>query len=153
VFSNYLKTNKLKKIEIKKQNIKTPIIETNNLLNNNSNMSAKFTFSIAEKRTVIVLMLINSFALFVNYFGLSYRIDKTADLFTNSTGINGNYYHYPYDVGYSSNSNHFYPLVDFTSNNYPEGFFFKGIFAYYDTTEFIVYTLLIFGFVLIKKIW
>lgn len=113
----------------------------------------KMKFSQNETRTVIVLMIINSFALFVNYFGLSYRFGNDADLFTNSNGINGNYIHYPYETMYSSNSNHFYPIVEFTSNSYQGVPFFKGIFVYYDTTEFFVYTIIIFGVVIIRKLW
>lgn len=111
------------------------------------------SFTHKERKVVIVLMIINCFALFVNYFGISYRFGKTAHLFTNSNGISGKPIYFPYDVLYEHNTKHFYPLVDFTYNSNLHGFFFKGIFAYYDMTEFFVYTLLIFGFILIRKIW
>ncbi|MBA9072595.1 hypothetical protein GGR22_000721 [Flavobacterium gossypii] len=114
----------------------------------------RLRFSQKEKRIVIVLMLINSFALFVNYFGLSPKVDKDcgeAYIFT-FTGREVVNYNYSYTALYDSDLfPNFWPFVDFTYPNYCAPF--KGIFAYYDTSEFLVYTLLIFGIVIIRKIW
>jgi hypothetical protein len=117
-------------------------------------------FTDKEKKIILILMLINCFALFVNYFGLSPKIKNTDNdyyvcLFTNSVKTEG-YYGTAYGTNlvqyspYKSESS-FYPFVDFYKSWY-DGFYFNGLFPSYDSTEFFIYTLLIFGFFIVKKI-
>jgi hypothetical protein len=126
----------------------------------------KLKFSNKEIKIIIVLMLINSFALFVNLFEMSIRIvdegttwnNKRYYLFTDvgetrmGRIVNGEG-EYP-STNYSSFSNQFYPFVDFyierTSNISSEKRF-RGIFPGFDHTEFIVYSFMIIGFFLLKK--
>jgi hypothetical protein len=126
----------------------------------------KLKFSSKEIKIIIVLMLINSFALFVNLFEMSIRIvdegttwnNKRYYLFTDvgetrmGRIVNGEG-EYP-STNYSSFSNQFYPFVDFyierTSNISSEKRF-RGIFPGFDLTEFIVYSFIIIGFFVLKK--
>lgn len=102
-------------------------------------------------------MLINSFALFVNYFGLSPKFKSESDnyyfcLFTNSIKSDS-FYSYQSNIEkyteYKWEEN-FYPFVKFYSSWY-DGFYFNGLFPYFDYTEFLVYSLLIFGYFILKK--
>ncbi|MBO0591462.1 hypothetical protein I2486_08580 [Cellulophaga sp. E16_2] len=154
----------------------------------------KITFSKKESRILIVVIAINLFALFINYFGLSPKFELSGshqtDYGENYTKRDGENSIYLFsDSGENTiigNSNpvgaslyktrytkHFWPFTKFNENetkvvnNYDgdwnynkEGhtFYyyakrFRGIFADYDHTEFLVYTLLIFGIVTIRKIW
>lgn len=98
----------------------------------------KFIFSKGERRFIIILMIINSLALFVNYFELRGQIKNCTRVFTNSGEYTIN------------NKDYFFPFVnEFTDKKDC----FIGIFPYYDTSEFFVYTILIFGLVIVKKIW
>ena len=117
-------------------------------------MISKIRISKTEKRVILILMIINSFALFTNYFGISYKINDTSELFTKSVGIQESYRTDIHDEGnyLTTNKEHFYPFVDFYDGYY-KTYTFRGIFAFYDTTEFFVYTLVIFGIVLIRRIW
>lgn len=146
----------------------------------------KFRLSKTERRILIVLMFINLFAFFVNYFHLSPKFemddsyashigDDIAYIFTDSgsdhmLGQKGGYY-----LGqpmYSwRNTEAFWPLTKFyvekihsfekkdysASSEYSKEYYtesrFRGIFADYDHTEFIVYTILIFGVVYVRKLW
>lgn len=116
-------------------------------------------FTLKERRIIIILMLVNSIALFVNYFGLSPKF---------KSGNNDDYYfcaltnsvrsEYPisrYNTNLISFNEHlmkdnFYPFVKFYSSWY-DGFYFNGLFPYFDYTEFLVYSLLIFGYFILKK--
>lgn len=146
VFSNYLYT-----IKLNSKNIKT----SNNINQNTILTMGKIKISKIEIRATIVLMIINAFALFVNYFGLSPKFEnengyKTIRLFTSAT--NGTLY--PYNSNYDvSHADNFYPFVKFYGNSQSFGFYFNGIFPYYDMSEFVVYTVLIFGVLFIKKLW
>ena len=90
-----------------------------------------------ERRVIIILMAINSFALFVNEFKLQGEIGNCSRLFTNE------------GEKFVNSSKYFYPFVELIER---DGCF-KGMFAYYDSGEFFVYTILIFGVVFIKKVW
>jgi hypothetical protein len=122
---------------------------------------SKIKFTLKERKIITVLMIVNCFALFVNYFGLSPKIKNEVGgyykcLLTNSINT---YYSYDYNSNNLEHYNYefykikinFYPFVDFygSSNN---DFYFNGIFPYYDYTEFFVYTLAIFGFFVIRKL-
>lgn len=135
----------------------------------------KIEYTEKQLKIIIKLMLINCFALFVNYFGfmgvlnVSNRGLKQNYIyaFTSSTGDLGgkgfsdsqSYYNtvtgsYIYQT-FNDNKSDFYPFVSFIDNDtYNCGIdmnktcyvrVFKGIFPYYDFSEFFVYTLLIFG--------
>lgn len=91
-----------------------------------------------ERRVVIILMIINSFAYFVNKFGLSGKINSCWTIFTNTTNRR------LYEI-----KGEFYPFVEFVDRSWC----FNGLFPSYDSSEFFVYTLLIFGILIIKKIW
>jgi hypothetical protein len=147
VFSNFFHTLKL---ETANRNLH------NRRNSSNQNVSiGQLKVSRKEIRVMIVLMLINTFALFVNYFALSPRLSnesgyKAIRLFTNSTQ-NGMY---PFTSNYDYNHfDNFYPFVKFYYNDQNYGLIFNGIFPYYDTSEFFVYTILIVGVMVIKKIW
>ena len=117
-------------------------------------MFSKIKVTTTEKRVVLILMLLNTFALFTNYFGLSYKLNDTSELFTKSVGVQESYRTSILDDGnyLTTNKEKFYPFIDFYDGYY-NNYTFRGIFAYYDTTEFFFYTLLIFGILLIRKIW
>lgn len=129
----------------------------------------KIKFSKLEKRVIIVLMLINCFALFVNVFGMDYHTKDedfnpyySGDVLTKKR---------TYDINYFLTDNakqkdkSFYPFIDFRdyenriggvyngSRNIKTIKTFRGIFPDYDYTEFLVYSLLIFGIPIIRKIW
>ncbi|CAM1353705.1 conserved hypothetical protein [Tenacibaculum halocynthiae] len=139
-------------------------------------------------------MIINSFALFVNYFGLSpefevnggkkdtytdnmtYRVGENS-FFLFSDSAKKSMVKDANDIGvrlYKTRyKKHFWPFTKFNDETtkvvkdydgnwnynkkghtfYYNGKRFRGIFADFDHTEFFVYTLLIFGIVLIRKIW
>lgn len=110
-------------------------------------------FDQKELRIIIILMIINTFALFVNYFELS---PNNGDFFllTDSKEFS-----VPSQNGYSTingrslmysqeHTKHFWPFVKYYDE--PR---FRGIFTDYDHTEFLVYSLVIFGFFIIRKIW
>lgn len=111
-------------------------------------------FSIKERKIIVILMLVNCFALFVNYFGLSlkFKVDNYYFcFFTNS--VRSSYY-------YGGNlelfeqykwEKKFYPFVNFY-DSWHGGYYFNGLFPYFDYTEFLVYTFLIFGFFIAKNI-
>ena len=117
-------------------------------------------FTDKEKKIILILMLINCFALFVNYFGLSPKIKNSDNdyyicFFTNSVKTEG-YYGSAYGTNLVHYSPHkfesnFYPFVDFYKSWY-DGYYFNGVFPYFDYTEFLVYTLLIFSFFISRKI-
>ena len=115
-------------------------------------------FTLKERRVIILLMLINCFALFVNYFGISPRFKNENDnyyfcLFTNSTKSSDSYMFYQSNLErYSEHKweENFYPFVDLYDSWY-DGFYFNGVFPYFDHTEFVVYSLLIFGYFILRK--
>ena len=119
-----------------------------------------FRFTLKERRIIMILMLVNSIALFVNYFGLSpkfksdYKDDYYFCVFTNS--IRSQYPISEYGTNLRSFNEHliqdnFYPFVNFYSSWY-DGYYFNGLFPYFDYTEFLVYSLLIFGYFILKKL-
>ena len=114
-------------------------------------------FTLKERKLITMLMVINSFALFVNYFGLSPKIrsgntEYYLCLFTNAVK-NDKYLHRTNLVQYNSYEfeDKFFPFVKYYSSWY-EGSYFNGIFPYYDISEFLVYTLVIFGFFILRKV-
>ena len=129
----------------------------------------KINFSQKERRTIIILMIINVFALFVNYFNLSpkfnigsYKNRTELFLFTDSKEklLLSNPHKTYFKNGTSRmyqirHTKHFWPFVKF----YDKDKFsinrkrIRGIFADFDHTEFGVYTLIIFGFFIVKKLW
>lgn len=124
----------------------------------------KIKFSRIEKRIIIILMFINSLALFVNIFELTVTVyDKPYSrikyyLFTDvgeaeimQSGYDKMYNRFP-STNYNNFSSEFYPFVDFYIESKSEKRF-RGIFAGFDHTEFMVYTFLIIGIPLIVKIW
>lgn len=129
----------------------------------------KISFTQKEKRVIIVLMLVNCFALFVNIFDMSYHITGRS-YESYSSGDNEVYEtvnHKTYFL--TDNGNYkkefFYPFTFYTestkkensTSKYYKKYYtykvFRGIFPDYDYTEFLVYSLLIFGIPIIRKIW
>ncbi|MBE7634273.1 hypothetical protein G1K66_06705 [Tenacibaculum finnmarkense] len=119
-------------------------------------------------------MLVNSFALLVNYFGLSpkfefgnsYRNIDEVFLLTDSNEqdilnvSSGTYYMDGTSQMYQNrHPHHFWPFTKFYEAptriilKWHIDTRFRGIFADFDHTEFLVYTLLIFGIVILRKIW
>ncbi|MFD2552731.1 hypothetical protein ACFSQP_13025 [Bizionia sediminis] len=132
----------------------------------------KITFSKKERRIIIVLMIINCFALFVNVFKMSNKSEKheSHTVFHNDLTRTRYYQNnkiYYFTDGKNNTENSFYPFIDFnTYSSHSDNPFeykkekhnsstkiFRGIFPDYDYTEFLVYTALIFGIPLIRKIW
>jgi len=154
----------------------------------------KITLNKLEIRILIVGILINTFALFVNYFNLSPKFDidggykndyrsnavyRTGEnsfyLFSDSVekGLVSN----PTPIGprlYDSRyEDYFWPFTKFNDKTnsvvdnydgnwdynkpnytfYYEARRFRGIFADYDQTEFLVYCALIIGVIFIRKLW
>ncbi|WP_445749971.1 hypothetical protein [Polaribacter sp.] len=144
----------------------------------------KITISKRERRIIIVLMSINLFALFVNYFGMSPKFDLKDNYASNigrdeafiltdagTTYLTGerNVYNvklynwkstkafWPFTEYYieenkSVDNSQQYPNLENKKEYYSESRF-RGIFADFDHTEFLVYTLLIFGIVIVRKLW
>ena len=119
------------------------------------------TYSLKEKKFLIILMIINFFALVVNFVGLKGNIigrgvgsgDNTnINIFTNSTGFSYSSIAPQFEVRFKDNYEHFWPFVDFTSDDNLIGYIFKGIFCYFDFTEFVLYSILIFGMPLFLKL-
>lgn len=130
-----------------------------------------------QKRVIIVLMVINVFALFVNYFQLSpkirfneYKSEKYTyqyyDIYlltdAKATNILNSTTNWTWENGDSAmyearHPKNFWPFVMFyqkaESSDSKVQFRFRGIFPDFDHTEFIVYTLLIFVVLFIKKVW
>jgi len=137
----------------------------------------KITLSKSERRLIIILMAINTFALFVNYFQLSPKfrykeynsrtyLTQYYDIyfFTDSrpTGLLNSNTKWTWENGDSAmyqarHPKNFWPFVMFyqkaESPSSKIQFRFRGIFPDFDHTEFLVYTFLIFIVLFIKKIW
>jgi len=128
-----------------------------------------------ERRIIIVFMLLNSFALLVNYFGLSPKFTTNGTSYNESVGTynytneifpltdsktqhlmsvtSGTYYADGTSEMYKNrHPHHFWPFTKFVDKKYP-AYRFRGIFADYDHTEFLVYSLLIFGIIILRKVW
>lgn len=122
-----------------------------------------FKFTLKEKKIITTLMIINFFALFVNYFGLSINFKHNSDnyyicLFTNAK----KQYSISIDEVYSGTNLKVYTTENWTPEFYPfvrfygkwyDGFYFNGLFPYYDYTEFLVYSVFIFGFFITRNIF
>lgn len=105
-------------------------------------------------------MVINCFALFVNFFALSPKIEKDYDeyyiltdngyhIYENSNGsmTGGN-------AGFLQDTNKFWPFINFeVYNPFNKKDRFRGIIDGYDHFEFIGYSFLIFGLVYVRKVW
>lgn len=112
----------------------------------------KLSYTQKQKKCIIILIIINFVALTVNLFGIKGNIigggigsgDKTnINIFTNSKGFSYDTLAIQYETSFKSNTKHFWPFVEYTSDNNFTGYIFKGIFSYYDFTEFIFYMILI----------
>lgn len=130
-----------------------------------------------QKRIIIILMIINAFALFVNYFQLSPKImfkeynseeyiTQHYDVYlltdSKATNILNSNTNWTWENGDSAmysarHPKNFWPFVMFyqkaESSSSKIQFRFRGIFADFDHTEFLVYTFLIIIILIIKKIW
>jgi len=116
---------------------------------------SKFSLTILEKRVIIILMSINLCALFVNYFALSPKTENSnieSFWFTDNADYLIEFGLYS-DNGYGYFYSRFWPFIDFKVWTSMNKYRFRGIFAEFDHTEFLVYTFLIFFIVYIKKIW
>lgn len=117
----------------------------------------KFGQFLIEKRNLIILiMAINSFALGVNILGVNYTWGSCWQKTNNyGGGYHGaqnslfSFYNYTnannqYGL-YNKQSENFWPFVDFfEKNRYRDCKDFLGIFNNYDSSEFFVYTILLF---------
>lgn len=108
-------------------------------------------YLIGKRNIIIILMCINSFALIVNFLGLKGRFDDGR-----CDQIEHNFFT---DLAISetkhsreSHNNNFWPFVKFfeTSERYCGGDWetrhiksFRGIFRYYDYSEFFIYSIII----------
>lgn len=123
----------------------------------------KIKLSKKERRRLIILMAINFFALFVNYFGLSPKFkipfqpnENMVYVFTDSGEARrlGDYFFTALDdkMYRRYNPTKFWPFTGFYDEEYPNTRF-RGIFADFDHSEFLVYSFLIFGIIFIRKLW
>jgi len=113
-----------------------------------------------EKRIIITLMAINSFAFFVNHFRLSpsftigdYPNSDKIFLFTDakeSEMLNDNGHSIGYDLYDTRSSDYFWPFTEFIEKERPsftnvQDYYLKtryrGILPDYDKSEFILYTI------------
>jgi len=112
-----------------------------------------------QRRTIIILMGINLFALFVNFFNLSPKIESNTKNDLGQLTSTNRYYLLTDSNSYSNKTKDFWPFTQFTDSqphhgrNYTLRYRFYGIFTNFDHSEFLVYCLLIFGVVFIPKIW
>lgn len=126
----------------------------------------KLKFTKTERRAIIFLMLLNLFALTVNYFSLSPKIETRGTYSTLECYIFTDAADKPYNGQYeisisphSPNTNYryhhnkeFWPFLKFNVDGYKKEKF-RGLFPAFDHTEFLVYSALIFGIPLLRKIW
>jgi hypothetical protein len=104
----------------------------------------KFKLSTKEKRFLIVWLGVCFFAFFVNFAGVYTEYDINRKLFTSGW-----------------DESQFWPFVTFNTNvevNEKYGLFtpmigFNGIFKSFNLPEFITYSLLGVGIVIVPKIW
>jgi hypothetical protein len=127
------------------------------------------------KRLIIIWILIQAFALLVNYAGLNWKFEFESE----SLGIHGRstdwivYFIYPLtkceggqkDEGdnesFTNNKTQFWPFVtfyeesgmDYSANKYLINNNFNGFFYKYDFIEFFVYCLLPFIIISVKRLW
>lgn len=121
----------------------------------------KIIISLKEKRFLIVWLGLCSFALFLNVFNISGKIEsddgKYQFLFFYSSEENGHPYDedfYPF-TKFITNKSVLYPSESFskyyiTKGNYTR---FNGIFNSFNLAEFVFYSLLGLGIVILPKVW
>lgn len=113
-------------------------------------------YSIKQRKIITVLMIINTFAFLVNFFNtqryLSSNFKRENFIFTDCTpGYYKNYYWYNNKTYYYINKQEkFWPFTEFFEGYSDKRF--RGIFVDYDHTEFIIYTILIFGIPVIGRV-
>lgn len=119
-----------------------------------------FNYSIRQKKIITVLMCINLLALITNFLGIQGRIASGKgeekiifNFFTNSKGFSFNFLNYWEDVRFNDNYQEFWPFVEFEKSSNVSGLLFKGVFCYFDFSEFIIYSLIIFGTPLLIKLF
>ena len=124
-----------------------------------------FKYSVKARRVIIVLMIINSFAFVVNFLNITPKITSKNDsgyeywyyIFTD-----GNVYFS--DItgscdGENEKYKNFWPFLNYTNDRdcIKQEFFyrtkFRGVFPDYDISEFIIYSIFIFGIPLLRKMW
>ena len=105
-------------------------------------------------------MCINFFALIVNLLGIRGRFvsvegreKNVVNIFTHSKGFKYKILNLFEDGRFKDNYEEFWPFVDFTNSNNLSGSIFKGIFCYFDFSEFIIYSIIIFGIPLLIKLF
>lgn len=120
----------------------------------------KLSYTLKQKKIIAILMCINFFALVVNLLGIKGNItsgsgaDKTIfNIFTHSKGFQYRILNMFDDVRFADNYEEFWPFVEFTKSHNLAGYLFKGIFCYFDFSEFIIYSILIFGIPLLIKLF
>lgn len=126
-------------------------------------------FNLREKKIIIILMSINLFALFVNYFRLSPKINigeynnqneyflftdtKEEHLLNQTSWYTNDGISAMYEF---QNPKYFWPFTKFYEEAYNSSMYtksrFRGVFTDFDQSEFLVYSLLIFGIPFIGKI-
>jgi len=120
------------------------------------------SLTLNQKRFLIVWILLNSFALFVNLADIRGAIDNS-DTSYNSYGYlihNGtDRIIYLFTNSSGQNKSDFWPFTSYYSINYPSnsGFpiqhFYGGLFNSYDIPEYIFYMVLGFAIVFVPKLW
>nr|WP_288980830.1 hypothetical protein [uncultured Allomuricauda sp.] len=120
----------------------------------------KITVSTKERRFIIVFMIINCIALFVNVFEFNSFKDFYKDryyYFTDNGKFDAVDINKTYFGPTKTSKDFFYPFIDFTESTFSTTanikWKFRGIFPDFDYTEFIVYTIIIFGVVFLRKVW
>src|SRR5690554_2669847 len=107
-------------------------------------------YSIKQKKIITVLMIINTFAFLVNFFNTQRDgYDKKIFYITDYTP--GFYVGYHYHPGYYNDKQEkFWPFTNFFEEFDEKRF--RGVFVDYDHTEFIIYTILIFGIPVVGRV-
>ena len=89
---------------------------------------------------LLIWFFVHSLALFVNFFGIKGSLDKQFNILTSSES--------------KSQSGKFWPFVELVSlYRVGEKDYFNGVFYGYDFSEFLAYSVLIFGFLYLSFLY
>ncbi len=115
-----------------------------------------FKYTVNQKKIIVVLMLINTLAFLVNFFNTQRYINsdfkpKTYILTDCTPGYFKDYYRYKNKTFYYRHKQEkFWPFTEFFESSSKGRF--RGLFVDYDHTEFLIYSVLIFGIPVVGRI-
>ena len=133
------------------------------------------SLSLKTRRFIIVWIIIQVFALVVNYAGLDWKFefesrspgthgretDWTVFLIYPLTRCEGNQKNAESQYSFDNNRSQFWPFVtfykesemDYAAYTYSINKKFNGLFYKYDFVEFLIYCLLPFAIIIIRRLW